>query len=142
MKRHRCLAGLLVVVAGGMTVISSASSARLQAAPAQQPSVTHQAIPPRAVIDKYCVTCHNQRLKTAGLMLDTADIQNVSGDGVLWEKVIRKLRSGAMPPVGSQRPDPATSDAVATYLESELDRAAAANPNPGSIGPFHRLSRT
>src|SRR5229473_2648306 len=110
MRQHRRLVGLLgvVVVAGGIAAVS-APSARLQAAPTQQPPVvTHQAIPPRPVLDKYCVTCHNQKLKTAGLLLDTADVQNVTRDGVLWEKVVRKLRSGNMPPVGSPRPDPAS----------------------------------
>jgi cytochrome c5 len=131
----------VVAASGGITVVAS-SSAPLQAAPARQLAVTHQAISPRPVIDKYCVTCHNQKLKTAGLMLDTADMQNVTRDGALWEKVIRKLRSGNMPPVGSPRPDQASYDAVATYLENELDRAAAADPNPGNIGAFHRLSRT
>ena len=88
------------------------------------------------------MTCHNQRLKTAGLTLDTADIVNVEKDGAIWEKVIRKMRAGAMPPVGSPRPDPAAFDAVAGYLEMALDRASAANPNPGRLGTFHRLTRT
>src|ERR1700682_772226 len=144
MRRRRRLVGLLgvVVVAGGIAAVSAAPP-RLEAAPAQQPPVVpHQAIPPRPILDKYCVTCHNQKLKTAGLMLDTADVQNVTRDGVLWEKVIRKLRSGNMPPVGSPRPDQASYDAVAMYLEGALDRAAATVPNPGNIGQFHRLSRT
>ncbi len=70
-----------------------------QAAPPPNPA------PPREVLDKYCVTCHNQRLKTAGLTLDTADVSNVAGNAEVWEKVIRKLRAGAMPP-GAARPDP------------------------------------
>lgn len=98
--------------------------------------------PVRATINKYCVTCHNQRLKTAGFVLDTADLTNVEKDGAAWEKVIRKLRAGAMPPVGSPRPDQPAYTAVASYLEDALDRAAAAKPNPGHIGAFHRLSRT
>lgn len=96
----------------------------------------------QSTLNRYCVTCHNQRLKTAGLVLDTVDLANLTRDGAVWEKVIRKMRAGAMPPVGSPRPDTATYDAVPAYLESELDRAAAAKPNPGHVGAFHRLSRT
>jgi hypothetical protein len=88
------------------------------------------------------VTCHNARLKTAGLVIDPADVTRVSANPELWEKVIRKLRSAAMPPAGSPRPDKTTYDAVATFLESELDRAAAAKPNPGTLPLLHRLSRT
>jgi hypothetical protein len=75
-------------------------------------------------------------------MLDVADMSNVSNDGIIWDKVIRKLRAGAMPPPGLPRPDQATYHSVATYLETELDRAAAAKPNPGRVSAFHRLSRT
>ena len=96
--------------------------------------------PHRAVIEGYCIACHNEQLKTAGLELDKADIGNPTADAPLWEKVIRKLRTQAMPPAGMPRPDAATYDAVATYLETTLDRAAAANPNPGRPA-VHRLNR-
>ena len=86
----------------------------------------------RAVLNRYCVSCHNERLKTAGLMLDKADIDKVAENGELWEKVIRKLRTSAMPPPGLPRPDQATSNSVASYLETSLDRAAAAKPNPAA----------
>jgi len=95
----------------------------------------------RALLNRYCVTCHNERLRTAGLTLDTADVDAVSEHAETWEKVVRKLRASAMPPQGMPRPDPATYDAFATYLETKLDRAAAANPNPGNAG-IHRLNRT
>ena len=85
----------------------------------------------RAVLDRYCVTCHNERLRTAELLLDKMDVANVTANAEVWEKVIRKLRTAAMPPVGMPRPDPATYDGFATYLETTLDNAAAANPNPG-----------
>jgi len=130
------------MTAAGWVAITSAPSGNLQAARAQQPLTGAPSLATRAVIDKYCVGCHNQKLKTAGLMLDVADPSDVSKDGVTWEKVIRKLRAGAMPPVGSPRPDQATYDTLATYLETEADRAAAARPNPGNVGAFHRLSRT
>src|SRR5262245_22303543 len=101
-----------------------------------------QAQTPAAVFSQYCATCHNARLKTAGLVIDPEETSRVSANPELWEKVIRKLRSGAMPPAGSPRPDKATYDAVATFLESELDRSAAAKPNPGVLPLLHRLSRT
>src|SRR5262245_1779195 len=76
----------------------------------------------RALLDKYCVTCHNQRVKTAGLALDTADLANAPGQSDIWEKVIRKLRAEMMPPVGAARPDKAQLDGLAVYLESSLDK--------------------
>src|SRR5947207_8580386 len=85
-----------------------------------------QAQTPAAMFTQYCVTCHNARLKTAGLIIDPADVDHAGTKPELWEKVIRKLRSESMPPAGSPRPASATYDAVATFLESELDRAAAA----------------
>src|SRR5438093_11463886 len=97
---------------------------------------------PAAVFTQYCVSCHNARLKTAGLVIDPTDTAHVSTNPELWEKVIRKLRSGSMPPAGAPRPSPATYDAVATFLETELDRAAALKPNPGQLPLLHRLSRT
>ena len=95
---------------------------------------------PRALLDQYCVTCHNERLQTAGLLLDQSDVERIDADGATWEKVARKLRSGAMPPAGRPRPDAEALDAFVTHLESELDRAAAAHPNPGRP-PDHRLNR-
>ncbi|MBI2822694.1 MAG: DUF1592 domain-containing protein [Acidobacteria bacterium] len=95
----------------------------------------------RALLDRYCVTCHNEKLKTAELVLSTADVENVSDGAIVWEKVARKLRTGVMPPAGMPRPDKAGYDSFATYLEMELDRTAAANPNPGRTA-VHRLNRT
>ena len=97
---------------------------------------------PAAVFTQYCVTCHNSTLKTAGLVINPADLDRVSANPELWEKVVRKLRSTAMPPAGSPRPDPKTYDATAAFLETELDRAAAAKPDPGALPLLHRLSRT
>src|SRR5262245_49135635 len=98
--------------------------------------------PPTATLERYCVTCHNSRLKTAGLVLDPAELSSVSTRPEVWEKVVRKLRSLSMPPAGSPRPDKATYDSASAFLETELDRAAAAKPNPGTLPLFHRLSRT
>ncbi len=94
----------------------------------------------RSVVDKYCVTCHNQRLKTGGLTLDTPDLANVAAHPDVWEKVIRKVEAGMMPPAGVPRPDAATKKALVANLEGVLDRAAKASPNPGR--PLvHRLNR-
>src|SRR5579885_941782 len=94
----------------------------------------------RALLDKYCVTCHNDKLRTGGLSLQRLDLASVPGDAETWEKVIRKLRVGAMPPPGMPRPDKASRDGLASFLESSLDRAYAANPNPGNAS-MHRLNR-
>ena len=96
--------------------------------------------PSRALFDRYCVTCHNERLKTADLMLDRLDISDVHGNAEILEKVVRKLRSGQMPPEGRPRPDVETVDAFATSLEAALDAAAVENPNPGRVA-LRRLNR-
>jgi len=82
----------------------------------------------KATIDQYCVTCHNQRLKTGGLSLDTLDIANVQASAETWENVVRKVRVGAMPPHGVRRPDQKTTDSLIRWLESELDRTSARSP--------------
>ena len=109
----------------------------LHAAPGSAQTVS----PQRALINQYCVVCHNQKAKTAGLMLDRLDINNVGEHAATWEKVVRKLRVGAMPPQGMPRPDRATEDSLAGWLEDSLDRAAAAHENPGRP-VLHRLNRT
>jgi len=100
------------------------------------------ATPAAELATKYCVACHNQKLKTAGLALDKADGQHVSNSAEIWEKVVVKLRSRSMPPTGIRRPDNATYDAVAGWLESELDHASVAHVNPGRPADLHRLNRT
>jgi cytochrome c5 len=95
---------------------------------------------PRALLDKYCVTCHNERLRTASLTLDRADISQIGAAPELWEKVLRKLNTGAMPPAGAPRPDAAASGAFVSWLDGELLRAAAAHPQPGRP-TLHRLNR-
>ena len=97
--------------------------------------------PSRALLDRYCVTCHNERLQTAGVMFDRVDIDRADLHRELFEKVARKLRSGQMPPPGRPRPEPAAVDAFVTALEAELDRVGAAAPNPGRVAS-HRLNRT
>ena len=93
------------------------------------------------IVRTYCVTCHNGRLKTAGLELDGLDPRHVADHAEQWEKIATKLRTGEMPPPGRPRPDAETSRAVAAALERELDAASAANPHPGRV-PVHRLNRS
>jgi Protein of unknown function (DUF1592)/Protein of unknown function (DUF1588)/Protein of unknown function (DUF1585)/Protein of unknown function (DUF1587)/Protein of unknown function (DUF1595)/Planctomycete cytochrome C len=125
--------------AKGIIVISLGLAAGcLHAAPPQE-SVPKNA--PRALLDQYCVTCHNQRAKTAGLLLDQADVSNIPASPETWEKVIKKLRSGAMPPPGNKRPDASEVARFIQTTESALDRAAVAKPNPGRF-ILHRLNRT
>ena len=92
----------------------------------------------RAVVTQYCVTCHNQRVKAAGLALDTLDFDRITANGDVWEKVVRKVRVGMMPPPEARHPDQATRDALQAWLEGELDKSA---PNPGS-NLIRRLNRT
>ena len=103
-----------------------------------------RAVEQRALLDRYCVTCHNDRLRTGGLTLaaDAVDVADVAAHAEVWEKVVRKLRAGAMPPRPRPRPEPAAYAEFRAWLEGELDAAAAADPNPGRTETFHRLSRT
>ncbi len=94
----------------------------------------------RAVLDKYCVTCHDNEQQTGGITLQNADLTNLPSHAETWEKVIRKLRVGQMPPAGMPRPDKATINGLASYLETSLDQAYAVKPNPGRA-VMHRLNR-
>jgi hypothetical protein len=94
----------------------------------------------QAVVGKYCVTCHSAKLRTGGLSLQDADLNNVPAATETWERVIRKLRTGSMPPQGVPHPDAATVNGLAAFLETSLDRAAEAKPNPGHAA-MHRLNR-
>src|SRR5256712_2790373 len=95
----------------------------------------------RTLLDTYCVTCHNQKTAVAGLMLDKVDAAKAGQDPAVWEKVVHKLRSRALPPPGRPRPDAPSYQALITHLESELDRAASARPNPGRPA-IRRRNRT
>jgi mono/diheme cytochrome c family protein len=131
----------VVVAAWIASAVWSDLSARGLPAASQGRAASSSADPSyRETLDRYCVTCHNQRLKTAGLTLDTLDLAKISDSAETWEKVVRKLRTGTMPPQPARRPDHATYEGLIAWLEADLDRAAAATPNPGRP-LLHRLNR-
>src|SRR5437870_4865345 len=105
---------------------------------APSPAASEQ---PRALLDRYCVTCHNDRLKTANLSLQGLDLAKAAEQGELWEKVIRKLRAGVMPPPDIPRPPLPDYEALRDWLENEIDRVAATRTAAGSV-VLHRLNRT
>src|SRR5580704_8037293 len=107
---------------------------------AQSPTTPLPVASQRALLDQYCVTCHNQKLKTGGLMLDRMDLAHAGDNAEAWEKVIRKLRAGMMPPQGLPRPAKAAYEALTVALENELDRAAASKPKLAAPG-VHRANR-
>ncbi|NKB33890.1 MAG: DUF1592 domain-containing protein [Pseudomonadales bacterium] len=114
--------------------------------------------PQRALLDQYCIACHNQaivnstavdgesllftQLRSLGLTLDTENVDNVAANPEVWEKVVRKLRVGVMPPPDNPRPDNASYNAFRNWLETELDSAGGVNVNPGRTQAFHRLNQT
>ena len=118
--------------------------AQSAAQPSQSASGTTPAVAApstfKPVVDRYCVSCHNDRLKSGGLTLQNRDFAHVPKDAQVWEQVVRKLSTGSMPPRGSARPEQATTDRFVTSLTRTLDRAAALNPNPGRP-TVHRLNR-
>ena len=146
----RSRAGLAIVCwtaaalgASGL-VRTSAQQQATPLAPAVAPPATRNVVPSpeQALLNRYCIGCHNQRTRTANLALDTLDLANVGADPAAWEKVTRKLRAGVMPPYGLPRPDEKTQDSFVAFLEGALDRTAAAHPNPGRTETFHRLNRS
>jgi hypothetical protein len=142
MFRRPQIVGAIALLSGiGLVAVAGA----IRADATQQPPAASAASTPeaanRAVAEKYCFGCHNQKLKTAGLALDTLDFDHVSANPEIWEKVIARLRAGSMPPPGRPRPDPATYQSLAISLEQDIDRAWAAHPNPGRIAAVHRLNR-
>ena len=137
MARWRSLGGLMAA----WFVLLSPLSANQPASPSPQVSPAEQSSPLRPVLNRYCVGCHNDRLLTADLSLESMDAVHVAEGAEVWEKVIRKLRSGAMPPPRRPRPEPAVVEDVLAWLETELDAAAALDPDPGRTDSVHRLNR-
>jgi mono/diheme cytochrome c family protein len=160
---RRVLAGVItaaVVVAGAWTASepvkaspappqttpTSPKAAVRPASPVPQVSTPRQSPAPtvaeqRALVTRYCAGCHNDRTKSGGLSLDGLDLSTVGAHADVWEKVVRKLRGGVMPPVGRPRPDPAAYEGLVSWLETQLDLAAAASPNAGRTEALHRLNR-
>ena len=140
--------GCIVVLAAAFSLTAAPlRAAEAAPAPAQAPAVqaastvsASAADDARAFLDRHCVACHNDRLRTANLLLDEADVAHIGAGAEIWEKVVGKLRSGAMPPAGRRRPEPVALDSFVTWLETELDSYAAAHPNPGRVAD-HRLNR-
>ena len=136
-----CLAGVAAAAVERPATAAEEPAAAEQAAAAPEQAAGRAEGPSRALLDRYCVTCHNERLQTAGVMFDRVDIDRPDVHRELFEKVAGKLRSGLMPPPGRPRPEPAVVDAFVTALEAELDRVGAAAPDPGRV-VSHRLNRT
>ena len=130
--RGSCGVGLALAV----TIGSPQAGAQERAAGREAPGAGST----RAVLDTYCIGCHSERLRTGGLVLEGLDPEHVGPNADIWEKVVRKVQAGAMPPTGSRRPDQATYRALIAALEDRLDRAAQADLNPGRP-PIHRLNR-
>ena len=125
-----------VALAALLPDLASAAGAGTQAEPsADRADLLQQ------TVGRYCVTCHNDRLRTAELTLSGLDLSQVGAHAETWEKVVAKLRTRTMPPVGRPRPAADTYDTLAEWLETEIDRFAAARPNPGRTEAFHRLNR-
>ncbi len=141
----RLVAAALLCAGAGCAPERYLRTAPLVGAAAQEPRTAPPASPPApdyaGLVGTYCVTCHNDRLKTGGLSLQSLELSSVPEHADVWEKVARKLRSGEMPPSTVRaRPDPRVAGELAAYLEQTIDRAAVSHPNPGRA-PMHRLNR-
>src|SRR5689334_17208953 len=133
MRRTLILAGVLAV---SLSLGYRPLTGQSQKAAANASSAT-----PRALLDQYCVGCHNAKTRAGGLALDLIDPSHAGDHAEQFEKVVTRLRSGLMPPLGAKRPDPATLDALVSGIEAELDKASAANPKYVAPG-VHRVNRT
>jgi len=154
MKTPVIVAAFLLLGAGFTRVDTQTPATARPASASPRQAASAQASPAQGVIDRYCVTCHNQRAKIGGLALDVLDLAAAGreprpgvaaapaerGGVEIWEKVVRKVRTGMMPPSGAPRPDRAALDAFAASIETAIDGAATAAPNPGAPA-LHRLNR-
>ncbi len=139
MAARACSFRVLLVLIG---VLAAFGRPPVAAAQAREPAAAHASeTSVREVIDQFCVRCHNDRARTAGLALDTHELAEVGADAETWERVIGKLRARTMPPAGSPRPAEATYRAVASWLETAIDTVAMASADPGRGETFHRLNR-
>ena len=151
----RALAAAVAVAAVTGWAPGRVSGQPSPAAVARTPDASPQSV--RTFLDRYCVACHNERrvaaaagpasaldaqIRQTGLALDAADAARPSADAGVWERVIKRLRAGSMPPPGRLRPGADESRAVVGWLEARIDEAAATNPDPGRTASMHRLNRT
>jgi len=120
---RRSLLHLSLIFAAAPTLLAGQTAQR-----AAGSAVINQS---RALVTQYCVACHNDKLKTAGVSLENLDPAKPGPDSAVWEKVLRKVASNQMPPAGLPRPDAVASQAFTTALRTELDQYAAAPPDPG-----------
>jgi mono/diheme cytochrome c family protein len=149
MARRRLIAGIAFAGLGWSLFMahSQGFSQNTPDARAQTPAAVTENPPDartetQAAIARYCTTCHNERLRTAGLVLDPMGVARPGDQSETWEKVLRQLRAGTMPPPGAARPAQAFYERAAGYLARELEASAAGRPNPGSLPLAHRLTRT
>ena len=138
----RRLTSIFALLVGGW-ISAAVSSVEIWARQPQQPAPP-AASSAQAVFNQYCITCHNQRLRTAGLALDTLDAAKPNANVAIWERVIGKLRAQSMPPPGRPRPDAATYRSVATALERDIDQAwcgVCFRPGPIRMRRFYSARR-
>jgi hypothetical protein len=128
---------LLVCGAAFLGLVGQSMSGQTTAPATNGPSTAEQ----EALVKQYCMVCHNDKVKTANFSLQTSDISAAGDHPEVWERVIRKLRAGMMPPPGMPRPPLVKYAGLRDWLEAQIDRKAATHPNPGSI-VLHRLNRT
>src|SRR5215469_15576222 len=118
-----------ILVSAGLLWLALATVFYGQSARSAVPASAASAASMRQVLNRYCVTCHNSKLKTGSLSLEGLDTNKVAENAEVWEMVVRKVRAGMMPPLGAPRPDAATYESLASWLETELDRVAVSKPN-------------
>src|SRR5262245_66091401 len=123
---HGAVAGPSVMLAAVMALIAQTPAS--SQVPSSNAGPARNVSRERAIVDQYCVTCHNARLKTANLDLSAIDLAAIASHAEIGEKIVRKLRAGMMPPPDLPRPDAASRNFLASSLEAQLDRAAAAQP--------------
>jgi mono/diheme cytochrome c family protein len=133
-KKIVLLFGVAAWIVGAAAMSAQAPAPAVETEPSDAAAI-------RATLNQYCVSCHSDRLKTSGLSLQSLDPGRLGDHAAEWEQVVRKLRTGSMPPPPARRPDQAGYDRLVNALESGLDRAAALSPNPGRP-PIHRLNRS
>ncbi len=143
--RSRLLLTVGALVAGASAFVAAAgqTAAKPAVRPVAQAAKAHAAevaAPDFAMINQYCITCHSERMKSGGLVLEKRDPSKIGAEAEMWERVAKKLRARSMPPINSRRPDQATMATFVQSLEATLDKTALAVPNPGRA-PIHRLNR-